>query len=612
MRIRDRFRKPFIMTVAAVAFAALAFAQFPIKIPKLPIPANLFEKESPLTTSLTDAVTEIPFLDDFQPSAFTPLSQLPYGPNNGFMIPGAGGDYMLLAQSYCYHAGTHSPSHGKGYLYAPLKGGDAEVIRNILERSVNHPKIPQQDVQALVWAVLARTKPSQMNPPMKANARNLLQADEIDRLEGSAFQEVSQDVLGKALGKLPPQTRQVFEAERMIRDGVRRNLRYDELERMAVLAGEPLPGKDDRAIPSGRWSYHPEGYFVRYFPHGYPLTRLEAYFTENIKVKRDLLNRIIGIVWTNGRELSVEYDDSVRPLDVAKDNAYKGYPMKSVRLELEVPPGENADKAEAMDPLAVELTDGWTYAGDLDGRGKASADNRYPNAEARYNAARTQADDLRKLLTSIEKFDKNKKMRTFAPSESARLLDLMQFTLALKELCAAKGAVRSNLLFDPVELAQRAWAAELEVLVWTHQTAASGALVRPRLSDKQFAAFPFATRLDVSHAPPSRNPDPKPFEFDSSSGAASPAETGRQRLGVSSRPAGNNGACSSSYLSCLSNADSGVGPCISLCWKNLSPSNEGRMKTMGGARDRCIATCYAGKQADYNVCRYNAIQCMDK
>ncbi len=36
-------------------------------------------------------------------------------------------------------------------------------------------------------------------------------------------------------------------------------------------------GEGSQAVPEGRWSRHPDGYWVRYLPSGYSSTRLEVW-----------------------------------------------------------------------------------------------------------------------------------------------------------------------------------------------------------------------------------------------------------------------------------------------------------------------------------------------
>ena len=56
--------------------------------------------------------------------------------------------------------------------------------------------------------------------------------------------------------------------------------RYAQIEQVAVLAGMAPMGEGSQAVPSGRWSRHPDGYWVRYLPSGYSSTRLEVWVEE--------------------------------------------------------------------------------------------------------------------------------------------------------------------------------------------------------------------------------------------------------------------------------------------------------------------------------------------
>jgi hypothetical protein len=52
---------------------------------------------------------------------------------------------------------------------------------------------------------------------------------------------------------------------------------FAEMERVAVLSGAAPLGEGSRDVPSGRWSLHPDGYYVRYLPSGYSSTRVEIW-----------------------------------------------------------------------------------------------------------------------------------------------------------------------------------------------------------------------------------------------------------------------------------------------------------------------------------------------
>ena len=154
------------------------------KLPSL----DSFTKQKPaISTSLKDAVTEVPFLDDFDPTEFQPMMRLPRGPNNGFSLdrPGL---FEFSAQSYCLHAGTYGPTKGDGYLYAPISGPRSAVIRQIAQQSVVHPEIEQDDIQTLIWAILARTKISEMSPKIQTTAAQLLSEKDVLSLEAARLE----------------------------------------------------------------------------------------------------------------------------------------------------------------------------------------------------------------------------------------------------------------------------------------------------------------------------------------------------------------------------------------------------------------------------------------
>ena len=64
---------------------------------------------------------------------------------------------MFCLKSFCLKAGTYAPSKGDGYLYAPLKGPKKEMIDKVVKNWYKNQDIEQNDVQALIWAILAKT-----------------------------------------------------------------------------------------------------------------------------------------------------------------------------------------------------------------------------------------------------------------------------------------------------------------------------------------------------------------------------------------------------------------------------------------------------------------------
>lgn len=309
------------VSLSLAAALTLALAQLPglprPKIPGLSVPGipgldRLIKEEPPITTALSDAVYEVAFLDDFQPRDVARLTVMPRQENGAFKaFPGC---FTYEAQSYCLHAGTHGPGKGEGYLFAPLKGPRESIIRGILQRSVAQPQIPQPDVQLLIWSILARTKPSQLAANVKQTAGKLLTPQEMSSLEGSGWDYLKEQASSgpSIFGSLPGPVRQIMEAENKMRNMLyQANAPFAELESVAVLSGEYKPQRGDREVPRGRWSFHPEGYFVRYYPHGYSHTTQYVYFPEAIAVQSDDKGAVTAITDPSGRSLTVEAGEMV-------------------------------------------------------------------------------------------------------------------------------------------------------------------------------------------------------------------------------------------------------------------------------------------------------------
>jgi len=271
---------------------------------RLPSLSSFLEGDPPITTSLDDARTEIAFLDDWSPIGWERLDGLPRTQQGAFRLrPGL---FALEAQSYCMHAGTHGPGGGDGYLYAPLAGPKAPIVQSILRNSVAHPEVEQRDIQVLIWAIIARTEFDEMPRQTQQTARALLSRDEIRDLSKGALGLVPESVMREAMSRLPPVARQVFQAEAELRARLSRGVSsFEELERIAVLAGDPLADPDSRPVPEERWSFDPDGYFVRYHPSGYSRTRVEVSVPKPVAIARNASGRIAGVYGSYGQRLEM-------------------------------------------------------------------------------------------------------------------------------------------------------------------------------------------------------------------------------------------------------------------------------------------------------------------
>jgi hypothetical protein len=239
--------------------------------------ATLIDGKAPITTSLPDAIWSDPTKDNFTPrDPKRSLTTLQRTPNGGFVLQR--GYYMLVDQSYCLHAGTHGPGGGDGYIYAPPKGSAQDAVISVVRNSVSHPAIPQHEVQLLLWAIVARAKFEDLSHDLKLVASQLLTPRQLAELNRNALDVLQGNALTDALGGVPAPLREVARAEAEMRQMFSTgSATYSDLERVAVLSGSAPQGPGSKEIPSGRWSLHPDGYYIRYIPSGYQTTRVEIW-----------------------------------------------------------------------------------------------------------------------------------------------------------------------------------------------------------------------------------------------------------------------------------------------------------------------------------------------
>ncbi|MGC9318718.1 MAG: hypothetical protein ACP5KN_11875, partial [Armatimonadota bacterium] len=440
-----------VLTMMCTAAEAGLFDDIKDKLPgaddvkdklKLRIPdlGRILDEGPAIATSFDDAVTGVPFLDDLDPAVTAPMTQLPFTGDGGFIVA-LPGMYELEARSFCLHAGTYGPGHGRGYLYAPLKGKLAGVIQNVLDRYMSHAELDQRKVQSLIWGIQAKTKISEMPGELREVAEVLLTEREIRRLNGGALGMVPEELFDQAFVDVPEEVRMVLEAEARLRNRLSREVYdFDALEEVAVLSGEPPAEEGGPVVPLGRWSFHPDGFFVRYFPHGYSRTTVQLYDPEPFAVIADELGRITRIANRYGYAIEAEYGDAQMELEA--DDGVKACALAALRLVS--PDGE----ALALDvpPEAVTLV------------GLPSGDGRPAGAAGElYDLAEETLRQVRELASHVEG----------ASPESAlasNVIDLTHFTNALE---AVVGEADSQMpaLRQWLNMTRRASASELFLML---------------------------------------------------------------------------------------------------------------------------------------------------
>jgi hypothetical protein len=241
--------------------------------------SSVLDGDPPITTSLSDAVFDLDLADPRDLAGPRSLLSLERTPQGGFVL--APGLYEMHTQSYCLKAGTHGPGGGDGYLYAPPKGPARDAVVAIVRNSVAHPRMQQHDIQLLLWAIIARAKFEDLAPELKVVAGQLLTPQQMVSLNRSALDLVPGPALDSALARTPAVVRQVLEAEARMRQLLTHpGSSYGEIEAVAVLAGMVGLGPESRDVPSGRWSKHPDGYYVRYLPRAYSHTLTQIWVPE--------------------------------------------------------------------------------------------------------------------------------------------------------------------------------------------------------------------------------------------------------------------------------------------------------------------------------------------
>ena len=389
--------------------------------------ASFMGGEDPITTSASDALIDVPFLDDYDPEDGFNLSHLPRGANGGFLVHR--GLFELEAESFCLHAGTHAPGEGDGYLHAELAGPQAPVVRKILRNSFDHPDVTQREVQLLLWSILARARVEDLPPERRNAAVKLLPPEDLVTLNRNGLGLVPDDVMKLAQKELPDPARQAFEIEARMRSLLTDPASsFEEIEQAAVLFGDLAD--DDNSTPRERWSYHPDGYFVRYQPTGYSRTRLQMEFPAFHAIGRDGQHRIVTVSDEYGNRVEVEYDDDVTPVTVPGDPGMRAFVLRSVRF---VTP----DTSGPGESVVVDLADPeWTLVGSSPEKGTLrQSPAGFPGFTDRYAAVQRVQENVAELS----------ERNTTGPESALALADVVDLA-HLKMSIAASHAGDSKLV----------------------------------------------------------------------------------------------------------------------------------------------------------------------
>jgi hypothetical protein len=245
------------------------------------IPPSVLQgsKEPALTTGLADAIHPDTLPGTLQPDAamFTPLMKLDRSADGSFMLrPGM---YEAYVQSFSLDASDSGGGRVAAFYPAPCcKGRRAAVIGTTLKYSELHPDISQNDIQQLLWAVVAGTDLEKMSPAAQQAAVKILPNDLAKSLQGPVeTAKVKQSIMGyinNRISKSPS-----AKAGAGAATSVQTVFTPAPAQVMQQNSGTPaLP------VERGVWAQIlPGGFFVRYLPDGASKIRLQVIVPDALK-----------------------------------------------------------------------------------------------------------------------------------------------------------------------------------------------------------------------------------------------------------------------------------------------------------------------------------------
>ncbi|NDD31212.1 MAG: hypothetical protein EB084_23425 [Proteobacteria bacterium] len=436
-------RRPLMIALCAIMLALVshtAVEAFP-GLPDISIP-GLGGGNTPdqwFATGLADAVTDVPFLDHYDPAMRVPAQEMPRGIDGEMMLgPGA---YDLWAQSYCLTPGGHRPGGGRGdgYVFAPAKGKGASTVDTILRNAWMHPEIDQHDIQVLLWALIAQTPFNQLDPKLQHVAETLLSKKDLDAMHQAANMNQIGEILSQASAYLPGPVQQILNAESTLRGMLSGALpAYNEIESIAVAVGEATHMDGDREIPTGRWSYNPNGYFISFFPEGYTQTLIEVVNPGSLRISIDKIGRVSCVADQSGNSVEIDYDEKAFALQ--GDATVKVCPFKTVRFKQIV--AYQPDK-----PVTLEVQGkGYALVGLPGGQATPPAGaGSLRSVPARYRDAVALRKQVESLTANICKINKKPEDAASRKSMIPVLVNIASCAEGLREMLLAESPDQGTL-----------------------------------------------------------------------------------------------------------------------------------------------------------------------
>jgi hypothetical protein len=325
--------KPTLST-AILALTITAHAQISLPKPKIDIPIpgldNLLKGEPPLSTTIKDAkIWGWPNLAEVNLSNPTILTDADRNEDNLFTLKP--GHYKMTIKSFCGKGYTYGPTQGEGYIWGPWKGSKAKFLQTLLHAYNGKPEVPQRNVQLLIWSILARVKPQDMSTEAKSALLALVGEDGLNVLKDGAADYMTGRVADELYKRASKELRPLLEYDNKIRGlNQKVNATYEDFERLSVLqAPENLKAEISRGV----WNISPNGYMIRYQPHGYSKTDVEVIVPRIAHFTRDAMSRVTQVNWDDGMKIEIAYSEKPAQ-DIAGESDLKVNFVSQVKITM--------------------------------------------------------------------------------------------------------------------------------------------------------------------------------------------------------------------------------------------------------------------------------------
>jgi hypothetical protein len=235
-------------------------------------------KADPLSTNYSDTIHPDTLPATLNPGTFRPLKQLERTDDGAFLLKA--GIFEAYVESYSLDTDERHQARVAGFYPAPIKGRRANVIADALKQVELHPEVAQNDIQNLMWAIVAGTELEKMPAPVQKTAARILPQKTLALLKGAtaarAIENRVLSIVNRRLAKNPAIQQEASDASDKAKQIDRDYGISDTAVEVKAATAPPVFGGTDDVVVRGTWAQMPGGFYVRYLPEGYSKLRLQV------------------------------------------------------------------------------------------------------------------------------------------------------------------------------------------------------------------------------------------------------------------------------------------------------------------------------------------------